>query len=400
MNTPVGNKIILIVFNIAAICIFILTFFFPSFRQIAYAPLREWIIPPPQPVEIDLVYSTEKEAWLTEALHHFNDADFRYEGRPIEVRATSAGSRDMYLDVLNGTSQPAIISPASTLQIKILADLSSSKFGQAVVHPNDPELCRSAFTSPLVLVAWKDRAKVLWGSDPEEDLWKKIGDAAIDSAGWQPLGHPEWGYFKFSHTNPLKSNSGFMTILLMSYDFLGTDQPITEDQILNDSAYQTWFLGVENSISQFGESTGTYMKDIVAYGPSMYDAVTVYEATAIEYADQAVGRYGELKVYYPPRTILSDHPFCVLQADWVTEEQQGAAKLVLDYLTGSDLQRLALLRYGFRPVDASIELDQAGSPFTRYQANGLKTALPPEVALPSGNALNTLLDFWSRNIEH
>jgi hypothetical protein len=110
-----------------------------------------------------------------------------------------------------------------------------------------------------------------------------------------------------------------------------------------------------------------------------------------------VGRYGELRVYYPPATVMSDHPFCVLNADWVTPEKGRASQAFMDYLTSAPLQQLALLKYGFRPVDSSQPLDQAGSPFARYAGIGLSASLPPEVAVPPGGVLNTLLDFWARS---
>ncbi|MFN2292519.1 MAG: ABC transporter substrate-binding protein, partial [Anaerolineae bacterium] len=137
----------------------------------------------------------------------------------------------------------------------------------------------------------------------------------------------------------------------------------------------------------------------VAYGPSLYDLVAVYEATAIEQAENAVGRYGQLQVYYPPATHLSDHPFCVLEADWVTPQQARAAQMFIDFLTSRELQELALLEHGFRPVHPDISLDQAGSPFQRYAANGIRLDLPPEVETPPGSVLNTLLDFWTRNVQ-
>jgi ABC-type Fe3+ transport system substrate-binding protein len=141
------------------------------------------------------------------------------------------------------------------------------------------------------------------------------------------------------------------------------------------------------------------MTEIIAYGPSLYDVVAVYEATAIEQAENAEGRYGELQVYYPPATLLSEHPFCALQADWVEAEKTQAAQLFLDFLVSQEMQQLALLKYGFRPVDPTIPLDQAGSPLMRYTDNGVRVDIPPQVEVPTGNVLNTLLDFWQRNVQ-
>jgi hypothetical protein len=89
----------------------------------------------------------------------------------------------------------------------------------------------------------------------------------------------------------------------------------------------------------------------------------------------------------------------VLQAEWVTPQKARAAQMFMDFLTGREMQELALLQHGFRPVDRDIPLDQPDSPLRRYAANGLRLDLPPEVETPPGNVLNTLLDFWTRNVE-
>ncbi|MBN1995038.1 MAG: substrate-binding domain-containing protein [Anaerolineae bacterium] len=345
------------------------------------------------PIEVSVLYSTEKEAWLKEVINNFEG---QARGRPIEIKLEQLGSREMYLAVLDGEKQPDLISPASSLQIALLQDLSTAKFGTPMVNAADPAACRSVVKTPLVLVAWRERADVLWGDNPNGNMWHRLHDAVVDPAGWKSYGHPEWGYIKFSHTDPLKSNSGLMTILLMTYGYFGKTNGLTADDLLANEAYRQWFAEIENTILDFGSSTGTYMKDIVVYGPSKYDLVAVYEATAIEQAGNAVGRYGELKIYYPPATVLSDHPFCALNAAWVTSEKAEAAQVFVDYLLSRPVQEKAL-QHGFRPADPTIPLDQPGSPFMQYAANGLKTDLPPEVEIPPGNVLNTLLEVWQRS---
>jgi hypothetical protein len=304
----------------------------------------------------------------------------------------------MYLAVLDG-AQPDVISPASSLQTAILEDLSKSKFGQPLIFADDPDSCQSVVKTPLVLTAWAERADQLWGESPDSEVWDQIHDALTNPQGWEAYDHPEWGYVKFGQTNPLTSNSGFMTILLMTYDYFNKTSGLTAEEILSDQAYQTWFLDLQGTISQFGNSTGTYMKEIISYGPSMYDLVAVYEATAIENMETAVGHYGELRIYYPPSTIMSDHPFCILNGDWVTAEKFEAAQTFIDFLRQPKAQKSAVMDHGFRPVDKSIAIDQPGSPFVDYQVNGIRVGIPPEVELPSGNVLDTLLSFWSRNIQ-
>jgi hypothetical protein len=371
----------------------------PPVRAVAYAPLRDLVLPAPDPIVVSLLYSTEKAAWLEEAVTRFAATRPRIAGHPIEIEMKKMGSREIVLAVLDGSEQPDMVSPASSLQLSLLQDLSAAKFGTAVVNRADTERCRPVLRSPLVLVAWKERADVLWGDGPNGELWRRMHDALVDPQGWASYGRPEWGYIKFGHTTPLKSNSGFQTLLLMTYNYFGRTSGLTAQDILSDAGYQRWLIEFEGTISQFGDSTGTYMQEIIAYGPSLYDIVAVYEATAIEQAANAVGRYGELQVYYPPATSMSDHPFCVVDAPWVRPDHARAAQEFLDYLTGAEMQKLALTQHGFRPVDPNVPLDGVGSPLLRYAANGVRISLPPEVEVPSGGVLNTLLEFWARNVQ-
>jgi ABC-type Fe3+ transport system substrate-binding protein len=398
---PRKNWVLFSFYLLLCASLFVSTLAFPALREnklLAYAPVRDLalgaVLPP---VEVSILYSTEKDAWLKEVVAKFEAEHHTLDGRPIRLKLKALGSREIYLGVLNGTEKPDLISPAGSLQISILQDQSVGKFGQPVVNLADTTTCRSVLRTPLVLVAWRERADVLWGANPNSHMWTRLHDALVDPKGWETYGHPEWGYIKFGHTNPLKSNSGFMAIMLMTYNYFDKSSGLTSKDVL-DAGYQQWFTEMESTISDFGESTGTYMRDMVAYGPSKYDMVAVYESAAIEQADNAVGRYGELRVYYPPATVMSDHPFCILKADWVTPEKQRAARVFMDYLISEPMQQLALLKYGFRPVDSAIPLDQPGSPFNRYAQIGLATALPPEVDVPPGDVLNTLLDFWARNV--
>jgi hypothetical protein len=400
ISTPKINWVLIAIFSLGSIAIFICALVMPAFRDIAYAPLRELILPPPTPIDVSVLYSTEKEAWLTEAVSNFEATGAKVDGHPIKIQIEKMGSWEINAAVMDGSRTPVIVSPASSLQIAALQDSSTSKYGRSIVNPADSTTCRSVFKTPLVLVAWKERAEVLWGQQPGTSLWKDLHSALISSEGWAAYNHADWGYIKFGHTDPLKSNSGFMTILLMTYGYYGKTSGLNGVDILSNPDFQQWFLETESTIGQFEYSTGPLMEKMITYGPSTLDIATVYEATAIEQAENAVGRYGELRVYYPPALVWSDHPFCIVNADWVDPQQAKAAEIFINYLTSKPMQELALTKYGFRPVDPSISLEQSGSPFDRYAANGIKADLSnlPVVEVPAGNVLNTLRDFWSRNV--
>ena len=400
MYTPKINWALLFVFGLTALGIFITSIIYPAFRSMAYAPLRELILPPPTPITVSLLYSTEKEAWLNEEVSLFEKSGVVVDGHPIKILVEKMGSWEINAALMDGTRKPDIVSPASSLQIAALQDSSNTQFGKAYVNPADKINCRSALKTPLVLIAWKERADVLWGQQPGLSLWKDLHDVLNNPQGWAALNHPDWGYVKFGHTDPLKSNSGFMTILLMTYGYHGKTSGLSNADILTNKDFQKWFLEIESSIGQFESSTGPLMQKMVSYGPSTFDVVTVYEATAIEQAENAVGRYGELRVYYPPSLLWSDHPFCVVNADWVTNQQTQASQLFINFLTSKPAQENALMKYGFRPVEPSIDLEQSGSPFDHYAANGFKADISniPDAEIPQGNVLNTLREFWARNV--
>jgi ABC-type Fe3+ transport system substrate-binding protein len=344
------------------------------------------------PITLTVLYSTEKEAWLKDVVAEFEG---QVGGRAIELELKQMGSLEMAQAVLDGVEQPDLISPASSLQVSILQEQSAAKYGLPLVNGAE---CRPVVNTPLVLVAWKERADVLWGNNPNGNMWQRLQEALIDPAGWAAYDRPEWGYIKFGHTDPTRSNSGLMTILLMTYGFMGKTSGLTSNDILSSPDFNRWFTELEGSISEFGSSTGTYMRDITTYGPSKYDIVAVYESSAIEQARNAVGRYGELQVYYPPATVMSDHPFCVVKAEWVSSDKAKAAEALVDYLLSRPVQEQALA-YGFRPVDPTIAPDQAGSPFNQLATNGIQLNLPPEVEVPPGDVLDTLLRFWDRSTQ-
>ena len=99
------------------------------------------------------------------------------------------------------------------------------------------------------------------------------------------------------------------------------------------------------------------------------------------------------------RQWLATTRFAFWKATGLRPKSDQAAQLFIDYLTSRPAQEAALLKYGFRPVDLGIPLDQPGSPLVRYATNGLQVNLPPEIELPAGGVLDTLLTFWIRNIQ-
>lgn len=350
--------------------------------------------PPPEPVAVTIYYGTEKRDWLEEAAQRFEATSPTVNGRPIEIVLEGKGSREMTLETLSGEIQPTVLSPASSIHTRFLTDEWSTLTGEQIILDED-----ILVVTPLVVVSWENRANTLWPEGPnDETFWDDLRDALVDPQGWASYGQPEWGFIKFGHTRPTQSNSGLQTIVLLAYDYYNKFDNLTTADVL-DADFQEWLIDIENGVLEFGDSTGNYMNEMVLFGPSKYDFVVVYENLAIENFEAAEGRWEPIRVFYPPVNIWSDHPYAILDAEWVTEDQQAAAGQFRDFLLSTDMQELALRTYGFRPGNLDVAVNIPGNPFERYASYGVQLDIPQGATAPPGNVLNELIELWRRRVD-
>jgi hypothetical protein len=346
------------------------------------------VIPAPArpPIVVSLVYSSEQREWLTAAAQQFAETQPTLRGRPIQLILQDRGSQA----IIAGIEQlkPAAIIPAGSAQI---AALSRSGAAKLAGGPNAPQ---PIALSPLVLVGWKERADLLLPSGTP-DIWGRLHDALLKSNWGDPElgGQQVWGPVKFGHASPRTTNSGVETLTLLAYAHAGKAQGLTETDVRSPE-FGTWLQEVESGVTDFPDSTDTLFNSFLARGPSTYDVVMAYENQAIAGAENAK-RWGTIQVIYPPATLLADHPFAILEAPWVTPEQQEAARLFRDYLLGDAAQRLAL-RYGFRPASAAVSLNsnEPGNMFPAALAIGVKQELPGSVELPPPEVSDALVSVW------
>lgn len=399
-----------------ALCLLMLAVkaFVPLPGAIGYAPLALPIGPTLEPVELVIWYGTEKEAWLQDAARRFEAGGATANGRPIRITLVGMGSREIAERVAaqdwRGDPPPAAISPASSLWVELLRSEWAARNSGQVVSAADPGT--PLMLTPLVAVAWGERAGVLWPGEVR-DFWGNLHDALADERGWVGVaerngfaaGSPEhqqaegWGFVKLGHTSPLTSNSGAQTLMLLAYAYHNK----AGDLSLADVAapgFQAWLREIEGAVDEFGDSTGRFMTNMVQFGPSRYDLVLVYENLAIENIEAAQSRWGQpLRVYYPPATIFSDHPYTILQEPLTDADQRAAAEAFRDFLLSQPIQALAL-EAGFRPANPAVSIASGGSgnPFVRYAGQGVAVDVAQQVETPSGEVVTALLELWRREV--
>ena len=342
--------------------------------------------------KITVLYSTEKHDWMNAVVD-----DFRTAHPDIEVELIGKGSFESAQAILDGKLQPTIWTPADSLALKLLDDDWRTKTGAPMFASDGDMAPQPLLLTPLVLVAWQDRASVLLKAGKGALTWKTIRNALVSNRGWPAVGgKAEWGFVKLGHTDPTRSNSGMEALWSMTLEYFGHGKPVGVEQLLRPD-YQSYLVGLEKGVTRFEPSTGTFMIDMVRFGPSKYDMAVVYESLAITQIANAQGRWGDLRVYYPQLTIWSDHPAAVLRAPWVTEAQRAAGSTLVAYLRSRPVQERAL-SFGFRPADPAVPIKtkQADNPFTALARYGLSADLPPAAPTPDAAVVRNLMMLWSR----
>ncbi len=336
-------------------------------------------------VSISMLYSSEKEDWIQSAA-----ADFRTANPGIGLNLKGMGSFKAAEAILDGTEKPTVFSPADSLAMNLLASDWDAKYHTAPFTGTPEPLV----ITPLVFVIWEERAQILQTAGGGIVNWKTIHQAVSSNQGWPAIGgKPEWGFVKLGHTDPTQSNSGIQTLFLMTLDYYQKGAISVGDVL--DPKYQEWVGQIEKGVGKFETSTGTFMTDMVRFGPSKYDVAVVYESLAISQIGNAQGRWGNLKVYYPSTTVWSDNPAAILSG--ASAEEQAAAKVWLEWLHSSSVQQRALA-YGFRPGDPAIAIKTAdgNNPFVKYAQYGVQVDIPPVATMPEGAVVRTLMTMWSR----
>jgi len=343
---------------------------------------------------ITVVYSTEKKEWI-----EATTAEFAKAHPEIKVELVGKGSIDAAQAILDGTLKPTVFSPADTMAMNLLTSDWQTKNHADLVAPSGEDAAQALLLTPLVFVCWEDRAEALLKASGGSISWKAINKAVTSPQGWLSVGgQGKWGFVKLGHTDPTRSNSGLEALYLMSLEFTGKSKLVVED--LLDPKLQDFVKGTEKGVTKFEASTGTFMTDMVRFGPSKYDIAVVYESLAISELANAAGRWGKLKVYYPSTTIWSDHPVALMQGAWVTADQKAAGRQFIAFLRSKPSQQRAL-EFGFRPADTSIPIvsNDPQNPFTRLAADGITVDVPTAATPPDGVVVRNLMMMWSRLVQ-
>ncbi|HXB20475.1 MAG TPA: substrate-binding domain-containing protein [Candidatus Solibacter sp.] len=337
--------------------------------------------------EIGIAYGTEKQRWLEWAVQEFAKTS---DGKHIKVNLIPMGSMEGAHAVLAADKRINVWSPASAAYKDIfLQEWQVKDSGNPIAREESLAL------TPMVFVVWDERYQAFL-QKYKTMSFVTVNQALQEKGGWNTIaGKPEWGLFKFGHTNPAQSNSGLMTIVLAAYAYQNKTNNLAMQDVLNVD-FQNWLEKLERAANGMSNSTGNMMKEMVLKGPSSYDALFVYESVAIDYLKNAEGRWGQLRIVYPEYNAWNENPYYVLNVPWSTADQQKAANVFLNFLLTEPIQKESL-NHGFRPANLNVPIKFPESPFVRYANYGFRVDLQKICEPPKADVVNNLLASWQRS---
>jgi Ca-activated chloride channel family protein len=325
---------------------------------------------------ISIIYSSEKASWMTIAYTDFlDDWNKNHPDERITIDMIPYGSSDSIISILNGEIFPTIWSPASSIWIPVLNTKWEDLTGD--VNPIvDVGAAVKIIYSPIVIATWESFNRT-YGIKSLADVRRLSINSSIN--------------VRMAHTDPRLSNSGFMTTIMAISTASGTPSENLSMSDLTNSDNQLWLKQFESSAVLYGRSTGFLARYMKTQGPSELNIAFLYENLISDISNTAIG--GKVIAIYPEEgTLFSDHPFCILNADWITSSQRVVADEFLNFLQKYETV-VSAMEYGFRPINASIPLDPE---VFNYENSGIAFNLTiPEMQTPNdGGVLLKIPDLW------
>ncbi len=326
----------------------------------------------PSSIQLDFLYTSEKQSWIEEVTPDFEQWFFEQFNITITVRLIVTGSHDSVNTILWESEQPTAWSPASNIWIPYL----NSKW-KGLGHTEDIATASTPLVlSPIVIAGWDS-----FFQEHNITGFTDLNQMAADGIS-----------YKYGHPDPLLSNGGVTAVVLEFSEALGKQPDQIEVEDFNNSTALDFVKDIESNAVYYGKSTGFFGRWAAENGPSAISCFTVYESVVIDNSLKAQNKWGDslIAVYPESGTILSDHPYVILDAPWVDHWERFAAAHFLFYLLQEEPQNTAQA-YGFRPANPSVPINRD----IFNELNGVEYEVDVPIFKPlSGEATETLFTVW------
>ncbi|HET7088847.1 MAG TPA: VWA domain-containing protein [Anaerolineae bacterium] len=304
-------------------------------------------------IVISFYTSGTKADWVRDVTKTFNDAQLKTpSGKPVWVQVEEVDSGDFLPRLQDGRiAEPTVWSPGEISWVNEANVVWQQRYNKPLVSGE----CVPTVYAIIGIGMWKPMAEAMgWPDKPIG--WDQIVQLAADPQGWARYDHAEWGQFKFGHTHPRYSNTGFLALTSLVYNTLDRTDGLTPEMVKSDQVVEA-MRQVELHTYHYGTSTRGLFTLMAEKGPAYLHAGTNSEPGVF-----ATNKFNKDTLRFPLVFIIpadgafwSENPYCVIDGEWVSAEQREAAQVYKDYLLAREQQDKAM-DFGLRPTDPDVPL--------------------------------------------
>jgi Ca-activated chloride channel homolog len=279
----------------------------------------------------------------------------------VKESAPAAIALDGWNTAVDGP-RPDVWSPSSTGWVRLMQAQRAADHLPDIVPPELPKVA----TTPLVLAMPKPVAEGL-GWPRKQLTWIEALGLAL--RGWGSVGKPQLGAFRMGGTDAFVSTAGLSSLIGSSYAAVQyvTHRPAPPNlTVLRNEQVQRTLLGFDRAVKERAVSTAALLTKLrqaeqrdPRLVPRVMSALIVEEKSVLDYnqgrlgaapgsaAQESPPQVPLVATYPPDGTVLSDHPYVVLNTPWVDDAKRVAAGGFLQFLQ-SDQAQAAFQQAGFR----------------------------------------------------
>lgn len=391
----------------------------PSYMRQGYETYHEngGVNRPNNAIDVFILYSPESQQYMPRIIQQFNQLSTSGKN-PVTGQDWASGESPIYVHGQQPTTGSsgtaaqgvvnAIIAPSNANvyhptifqpSVSHWLALVNQQSGRDVFNLAD---ARATALSPVVIAMWESRVRAIQQQIGSEDIgWEDLLAVLNSPNGWEDYGVLAGRRaIYYGHTDPNVSSTGLSTTIAEYYTCAqqnGFDEPRLSLAAVNDAAVQSCVQGIEQLVRHYSSRTEDFLQ-YIAQGPDYLDMLALEETDLIclntggQQGDQTCNKPQErlIAIYPEEGTFVHEHPFGIVAADWVTAEQQQAARVFTDFVLTPDMQRL-IMAEGFRPANPSVNLEY---PFT--EENGVDVNRPSALLnVPSAETIIAIQQSWN-----
>jgi Ca-activated chloride channel family protein len=247
------------------------------------------------------------------------------------------------------------------------------------------------------MAIWESRLQAIRDTVGHDEVgWEELLQVLHSPNGWQDFGISGRRTVYYGHTDPFISSTALSTLIAEFYasaranGFTGRELSLEQ---VNDPVVQQGVRDIEQLIRHYAPRTTEFV-EYIARGPEYLDFVALEEndVIAINRGQTERGQPPEsLVALYPKEgTFWHEHPFGIVNADWVTPEQREAARRFTQYVLSVPVQQ-SIMECNFRPPNPDVEL---GFPFV--EENGVTVEGPTTILdVPDAEVILAVQQSWA-----